>query len=116
MMELTKQEKYTILFLVVSAFAGLVILSVKHVYGRPRIEIVHGPSLEKEIAESKMININTATRDDLERLKGVGPALAAAIIAYRGEYGPFKRAEELRGVKGIGPVKYEAIRHRITTE
>ena len=116
MMELTKQEKYTILFLVVSAFVGLVILSVRHVYGRPRIEIVHGPSLEKEIAESKMVNINTATRDDLERLKGIGPSLAAAIIAYRSEHGPFVRTEDVRNVKGIGSAKFEAIRERITTE
>lgn len=49
------------------------------------------------------VNINTADAVTLDReLKGVGPARAAAIVAYRGSHGPFKSIDELALVEGIG--------------
>ncbi len=49
------------------------------------------------------VNINTADADTLMKiLKGVGPAKAEAIIAYRKQHGPFKSAEQLAEVSGIG--------------
>ena len=48
------------------------------------------------------VNINTANVDELLRLPGVGPAKAAAIAAFRGKHGPFKRIEDLDRVKGFG--------------
>jgi competence protein ComEA len=48
------------------------------------------------------VNINTASVDELVRLPGVGPAKAAAIAAFRGKHGPFKRIEDLDRVKGFG--------------
>ena len=51
--------------------------------------------------EPLMVNINTAEADELVKLPGIGPAKAAAIIAYRTEHGPFSAAEELMKVPGI---------------
>lgn len=48
------------------------------------------------------ININTASRDQLCELTGVGPAIADRIIEYREKNGPFKSIEEITQVKGIG--------------
>jgi len=48
-------------------------------------------------------NLNTMTRTDLERLPGVGPSLAGAILAYRDKYGPFADLKGLERVPGIGP-------------
>ena len=49
------------------------------------------------------VNINTADAATLDRaLKGVGPARAEAIVAYRKAHGPFKSVEELALVEGIG--------------
>ena len=49
------------------------------------------------------VDVNHATTDELIALPGIGPALAARIIAYREEHGPFGSLEELEHVQGIGP-------------
>lgn len=58
---------------------------------------------ETPAAPVKTVNINTADANALaDALVGVGHAKAEAIIAYRKEHGPFKSAEQLADVKGIG--------------
>jgi competence protein ComEA len=55
------------------------------------------------VALADPVNINTADAATLDRaLKGVGPARAEAIVAYRKAHGPFKSIEELALVEGIG--------------
>ena len=48
------------------------------------------------------VDINAAGLDELQRLTGIGPALAQRIIDYREEHGPFQSVEDLLEVKGIG--------------
>lgn len=56
------------------------------------------------LAFGESVNINTADAATFAReLKGVGPAKAAAIVAYRAQYGAFKTVDDLALVKGIGP-------------
>ena len=67
----------------------------------------------KALATEK-VNINTADAAALDRvLVGVGPSKAAAIVEYRKANGPFKSAEELAMVKGIGLSTVEQNRDRI---
>ncbi|MEO8084705.1 MAG: helix-hairpin-helix domain-containing protein [Ardenticatenales bacterium] len=56
------------------------------------------------------IDLNRATAADLDALPGVGPAVAARIIAYRTANGPFRSAEELLSVSGIGERTLERLR------
>jgi competence protein ComEA len=56
------------------------------------------------------ININTATKDELVGLPGIGPAKAQAIVDYRKAHGPFKTVEELKDVKGIGAKRFEKLK------
>jgi len=66
-------------------------------------------------AAIKSVNINTADAVTLaDGLKGVGHAKAEAIIAYRKEHGPFKSAEQLAEVKGIGDKLVQANHDRIS--
>ena len=70
---------------------------------------------EQQATEAK-ININTATEQDLLQLKRLTPDLAKRIIAYREKKGPFKKAVDIRKVKGIGPKFWQANKDRITVE
>jgi competence protein ComEA len=60
-----------------------------------------------------LIDINTADARTLERLPGIGPKTAEAIIRYREQEGPFRCVEDLLSVKGIGPAKLEAIKDQV---
>jgi competence protein ComEA len=63
---------------------------------------------------STLININTATFEELDTLPGVGPVTAEKIIAHRQTNGPFPTIEAIMDVSGIGPVKFEGMRDLIT--
>jgi competence protein ComEA len=61
-----------------------------------------------------LININTADEATLETLNGVGPVLAASIVQYRTEHGPFASVDQLDEVSGIGPATLEDLRSQVT--
>lgn len=63
-----------------------------------------------------LININTATIDELDTLPGIGPVTAEAIIRYREANGLFETIQDILDVPGIGDVTFEKIRHLITVE
>jgi competence protein ComEA len=62
------------------------------------------------VSAVRRINLNTATQAELEGLKGIGPALAAKIIAAR----PFKTVADLKNVGGISEATYDAIKGQVT--
>ena len=59
------------------------------------------------------VDLNRAAAADLDTLPGVGPATAAAIIAWRQENGGFRRVEDLLEVPGIGPARLERLRPHV---
>ena len=61
---------------------------------------------------SLIVNINTATTDQLETLPGIGPALANLIVADR----PFATVDELERVNGIGPKMLKSLRPLLTVD
>ncbi|MFH1088521.1 MAG: helix-hairpin-helix domain-containing protein [Patescibacteria group bacterium] len=63
---------------------------------------------------TSIININTASATELDRLPGIGPIIAGRIIDYRQKHGAFKRKEDIVKVSGIGSAMYAKIKDQIT--
>ena len=63
---------------------------------------------------ASLLNLNTATQAELEKLPGVGPAMAKTIIEYRQKNGGFKKVEELMNVKGIGEKSFLKLKTLVT--
>ena len=59
------------------------------------------------------LNLNAANAESLQALPGIGLVLAERILAYRQEHGPFQSVEDLLQVPGIGPKRWERMRHAI---
>lgn len=64
--------------------------------------------------EDNKVNINTADADELNKLNGVGPSKANAIIKYREENGLFKSIEDIKNVSGFGEATFEKIKDSIS--
>ena len=62
------------------------------------------------------VNINTADKEILSSLPGVGPVIADRIIENREKNGPFKTSEEITKIKGIGEKTFQKIKDLITVE
>mgnify|MGYP002473265208 FL=1 len=73
----------------------------------------HGVIVVGKHQATKLISINSASLEELDELKGVGPSIAQRIIDYRNQQ-PFKTLEELKNVKGIGDRMFEKIKGQIT--
>ena len=61
-----------------------------------------------------LININTATEEELCSLPGIGEVLAGRIVQYRNDHGQFQSTDEIMDVSGIGVSKFEKIKDCIT--
>lgn len=72
-----------------------------------------GDSMKAAVAGDK-ININTADKNQLDSLPGIGPALADRIIQYRQENGMFSAIEDIQNVSGVGAAKFNQLKDRIT--
>ncbi len=71
-------------------------------------------SFGSALSASAAVNVNTATKDELISLPGIGPAKAQAILDYRKANGPFKAVDDLRNVKGIGAKRLEKLRNEVS--
>jgi competence protein ComEA len=61
-----------------------------------------------------LVNLNTATLDQLQTLPGVGPVLAQRILDYRDQHGGFATVADLQKVTGIGASRYNDLKNRVT--
>ena len=131
---LTRTERNVILFLVVTMLAGAGVRLYQAMFPSAlkfdyrasdstfasfstAVEDSSSVINEELVREkSGRININTATKQELMDLPGIGDVTAERIIKYRKEAGRFYTAEDLRAVKGISKMKLEKLKPLITTQ
>ncbi|HEY9152142.1 MAG TPA: helix-hairpin-helix domain-containing protein [Anaerolineales bacterium] len=66
------------------------------------------------VSSSSLVNINTATLQQLDTLPGIGPVTAQNIVTYRQQHGLFQHIEDIMNVSGIGPATFNNIQNLIT--
>ena len=76
----------------------------------------HGFNLSPRPEATRLVSLNRSTRAELERLPGIGPALAARIVEHRERFGPFRRAEHVMMVRGISERRFLQLRPFINAE
>lgn len=78
-------------------------------------QATRSPAIPTTLA-TRQINLNTVPAAELEKLPGVGKAMAARIVEHRTTFGPFRRLEHLIAVRGISDKKFRAIQPFVTIE
>ena len=89
--------------------SATVITSTSHV----KTPAKKSQSTKKDLNTS-IVNINSASETELVALPGIGPSKARAIAQYRQQQGNFKSVDDLQKVKGIGPATLEKLRSHLT--
>lgn len=74
------------------------------------------PAEYPTVFQRPLVNINTASAEELDTLPGIGPALAKRIVDWRAEHGPFGAIEEIMNVPLIGPARFSQIKDWIAVE
>ncbi|HEY6953210.1 MAG TPA: helix-hairpin-helix domain-containing protein [Bacteroidota bacterium] len=96
-----------------STFAAL---SEKTTEESSGVDTTADATVAEDDTASAPVNVNTASKQELMTLPGIGDVTATRIIAYRTDVGPFRSIEDLRKVKGISKKKLEKIAPLVTAE
>ena len=67
-------------------------------------------------SEQKPVDLNSANAEELQKVPGIGEALAQRIVAFRQEHGPFEKVDDLLNVRGIGATSLEKLRPHLTVK
>ena len=122
MTRLERLERCILIFLVAALILGITISAFRK--ARPPVAV----SVEKFNAEryraatmesylsDDAIDLNTADAGELEKIKGIGPALASRIVEYRRQNGDFASVDDIKNVRGIGVALFEKIKSKIKVE
>lgn len=97
-------------------FNPALFLGKPDLFANPNDETSINRSVESVEANPKLLNINSASVEELQTLPSIGPQTAEKIIQYREEHGDFPSIHALTDVKGIGEKTLDKVKHFINAE
>lgn len=92
----------------------LLVLTVDQFAERDAVLPPGNPPVNGVLTAPALVNLNSASAEELDTLPGIGPSTAAKIVADREANGPFSAPEDLMRVPGIGPKKFESLKDLVT--
>ncbi|MCX7653570.1 MAG: helix-hairpin-helix domain-containing protein [Fervidobacterium sp.] len=112
--KLRNERIFFLIFALLIVFSGVLFIPKNHEAYMNDTQSINQPEMvQKRNYGSPIIDINTASAEELQTLPGIGPSKARAILEYRSK-SPFLKTEDITNVPGIGPKTYEKIKDRIT--
>ena len=122
MIRLERLEKMILILLTAALVLGIMISIVRKLRAPAKVTMERfdagrykNTSSDIPLPDEK-ININSASAEELEKIKGIGKTIAERIVEYRYQKGNFASIDDLKGVKGVSVALFEKIRNRITAE
>lgn len=117
LLEQIKKHKGNLLLCIVALYTGCIYSAALFVLNLEK-DRIPPPNYLKTLIDIEPVtaiktSINQANQELLERLPGIGPAIAQRIIDYRKQHGPFTELEQIMNVKGIGKEKYAELKYFI---
>jgi len=129
MFSITPQERRIVIFLIATLMVGCAVKLIRHHFPQrpPEVSLIsqelpekiHSDAIALDTGDGKpgeIIDINSATPEQLQSLSGIGPHLARRIIEHRDQHGPFSSTKDIMAVRGIGEKMYQRLREQITID
>lgn len=120
MVLLKKAKRYYVCIFIFALLAGLILRDLnKSKFAVIRSSEAYAPIISEEVTDDmyeEKININTASKELLTTLNGIGDKLAERIIAYRQTKGMFETIQDIMKVNGIGDSLFDKIKDDITVK
>jgi competence ComEA-like helix-hairpin-helix protein len=122
MIKLERIERYILIFLIAALLLGITVSALRKIRPPAKVAIgrfdpaSHKNALDETVLPIDKININSASVEDLEKIKGIGKTIALRIVEYRYQNGGFASIDDLKNVKGVSVARFEKIKARIIVE
>ncbi len=88
----------------------------QHRVAEPNVPVTIADENLRKLADGETINLNSATKEELMRIDGIGEVLATRVIGYREKIGVFRDVNQIKNVEGIGDKMFESIKKYLSIE
>jgi len=122
MTRLERTERAILIFLIAAFILGIAASAIRKSHHRVKVSVGSFDAKRYKDSDADLassdgkIDINTASAEDLMKIKGIGRTIAERIVEYRYKSGAFYSIDDIKNVRGVGVALFEKIKRKITVE